>query len=644
LLVNKVEPDLNSIQNACRRDLKTIRLHMTKAHTFHIPVLGIGYSVDTPLKISQYGIDSVISLVDDILFEKLRKMYCSKHGIAFNEITEKTSDYRAKRITAYLNLIKSLSEKKFEEFKKSGSENADSLRELISMMPGNSELKQKLISLTSKGNNSSEIKSFLDEILSMGSIDVNIMTKVDKDNYKDGEKLPVEYNDAHAALRGFAESELESSLVLSAGINPRLYSYMQEFEDFYPDKTGYIKKKIVIKVSDYKSAMIQGRFLAKKGLWVSEYRIESGLNCGGHAFATDGYLMGPILEEFREKREELVRSIHEVLNVALSGKDRISPDTALPLKITAQGGVGTAEEHRFLIDHYGVDSVGWGTPFLLVPEATNVDDATLDKLINAREDKLYLSDISPLNVPFNSLRGNTKDLEKSFLITKGKPGSTCPKKLIALNDEFTEKSICASSRRYQALKIKELDKSGISGAEYSKAYDKIVSKSCICVGLGTSSLLVNDMDTSAEGTGVSVCPGPNMAYFSREMSLKEITGHIYGSLNMIQRKDRPNMFIKELNIYIDYLKNKIEEMDDPSDLKKRKYFAGFARNLQAGINYYFELFAGLKGVFENTRSDTLRELENANAEITLLIEELETLPEMQLVQALGPSASLGTGC
>ncbi|MDZ7615176.1 MAG: hypothetical protein U5K51_16885 [Flavobacteriaceae bacterium] len=40
------------------------------------------------------------------------------------------------------------------------------------------------------------------------------------------------------------------------------------------------------------------------------------------------------------------------------------------LKSTVQGGVGTAEEHEFLLTHYQADSVGWGTPFLLVPEAT----------------------------------------------------------------------------------------------------------------------------------------------------------------------------------------------------------------------------------------------------------------------------------
>jgi len=81
----------------------------------------------------------------------------------------------------------------------------------------------------------------------MGSIDVNIMTKIDKDNYKRGEKLPIEYNDAHAAIRGFANSNLSSSVVISAGMSPRLYSYMENFPDFYPDKNGQIKRKLFLK-------------------------------------------------------------------------------------------------------------------------------------------------------------------------------------------------------------------------------------------------------------------------------------------------------------------------------------------------------------------------------------------------------------
>ena len=68
------------------------------------------------------------------------------------------------------------------------------------------------------------------------------MTKLYKVNYKNGEELPIEYNDAHAALRGFASSKLNSSLVLSAGMSPRLYSYLESFNDFFPDEKGVIKE------------------------------------------------------------------------------------------------------------------------------------------------------------------------------------------------------------------------------------------------------------------------------------------------------------------------------------------------------------------------------------------------------------------
>ena len=373
-----------------------------------------------------------------------------------------------------------------------------------------------------------------------------------------------------------------------------MYGYIEQFEDFYPDENGNLKKKIVLKVSDFRSAFIQGKFLAKKGLWVSEYRIESGLNCGGHAFATDGYLLGPVLEEFKQKRNELLDATHQILTESLEGKKRHIPNTTLPLKITAQGGVGTAEEHQFLMDHYQLDSVGWGTPFLLVPEATTVDNPTLEKLIAAREEDLYLSNISPLGVPFNSLRGNSKDIEKEALIAKGRPGSSCPRKFVSFNNEFTEKDICVASRQYQHLKLKELEGEGFTAQEYQQRFEKIVDKSCICVGLGTSALLVNNIDTKVEGKGVSICPGPNMAYFSKIMSLKDITDHIYGRTNVISRSDRPNMFIKELTIYIDYLKNKIVEARGKFNKKQENYLNSFVKNLNEGISYYESLFKASK--------------------------------------------------
>ncbi len=598
---------------------------MQQAHSFHIPVMGIGFTIDTPLKVSKYGIDSVISLVDDILLERLRKMYCGRHKIPYAEISDKTEDFRAKRITSYLNLINQLAETKFEEFKNATIEKYNAVKEYFNLLPDSSTIKQEFKNLLSKKISFNEITEWLQNNLFMGHIDVNIMTKVDKVNYRNDEKLPVEYNDAQAALRGYANSDLRSSIIFSAGMHAGLYGYLANFADFHPDQNGTIKKKIVLKVSDYRSAFIQGRFLAKKGIWVSEYRVESGLNCGGHAFATDGYLLGPILAEFRDKRAELIQSMHELYVKALSAQKLLIPGAVLPLRITAQGGVGTAEEHQFLLDHYKLDSVGWGTPFLLVPEATNVDACTLTQLLAAKEADLYLSDISPLGVPFYSLRGNSKDVEKSSLIAQGHPGSLCPKQYVALNHEFTERSICPASRQYQSLKIKELEAQKLTDEKHKAAYAKIVGKSCICVGLGTSVLLTNDLDTKIEGSGVSVCPGPNMAYFSKIMRLKEIIDHIYGRANMLADADRPNMFVVELNIYIAFLKSKIEEMKVAATNKQAKNLAVFASNLKDGIGYYCDLFGNLKDRFTETKSDILEDLEKSREVLRLLNAEIEQL-------------------
>jgi hypothetical protein len=151
---------------------------------------------------------------------------------------------------------------------------------------------------------------------------------------------------------------------------------------------------------------------------------------------------------------------------------------------------------------------------------TTVDDETLEKLIDAKEDDLYLSDVSPLGVPFNSLKGNTKDSEKESLIAKGRPGSSCPKNFVSLNKEFGGKSIYVASHQYQHLKLLELDSQLLSEQAYRYQHDKIVEKACICAGLGTSALLANGLDTKVEGKGISICPGPNLAFFSSKMSLR----------------------------------------------------------------------------------------------------------------------------
>ncbi len=585
-------------------------------HSFHVPVMGIGFTIDTPVKVAHYGIASVMSLVDDILVEKMREFYSNKLNLPYSPITEKnSSDHRAERITAYLNMVDKIVHEKFENMKRSIHETGEEVQKYIDMLPDLSAVKKQFQELIAKNTVKEDIAAWIDKHLAPGSIDVNIMTKLDKDNWRGDEKLPNEFNDAHAALRGYAQSTLRSCIVFSAGMNPRLYSYIEKFNDFYPDENGDIKKKIILKVSDYRSAIIQGKFLAKKGLWVSEYRIESGLNCGGHAFATDGYLMGPILEEFKKNRQELIQTTHDIVVQALKAKNRPAPESPLPIKITAQGGIGTAEEHNFLLNYYGLDSIGWGSPFLLCPEVTNVDDHTLGLLAKAKEEDLYLSNISPLGVPFNSLRGNTKDIEKQEYIDKGRPGSACPKKYIQLNTEFGEKAICRASRQYQNIRINLLDEKGLTEEERQKEFDAIVDKSCICVGLGTSALIVNNLNTRTEGPGVSVCPGPNIAYFDKVVSLKTMTDHIYGRTSIVNEATRPNLFIKELQLYVDYLKNMVDETPRPFTEKQIKYYQLFQQNLDEGIAYYKQLYSDFEVKVAVLKNDVLNELNQIRAEL-----------------------------
>ena len=555
-------------------------------HKFHIPVMGIGFTVDSPAKVAQYGISSVISMVDDILVEKMRKFYCAKLSVPFEAIEKSVDDFRAKRFTAYLDTVHDVITEQIASIKSSAFEKGSEITKYFEMLPSDSAVK-KLYD-TMQNSESATDKSALQEELRAqvvpGSIDVNIMTKLDKANYKAGEQLPIEYNDAHAALRGFAKSKIAGSMVFSAGMNSKLYSYMASLKEFFPTADGSITKKIVIKVSDYRSALTQGKFLAKKGLWVSEFRIESGLNCGGHAFASPGNLMGPILDEFRTSRDELIATLKGVFDKACAKKELPQQEQVLPVIITAQGGIGTAEEQKSLLEFFKLDGTGWGSPFLLCPEASNVDEFTFDILAKAKESDLYLSDVSPLGVKFNNIRGNSKEIEKEGWIAEGKPGSTCPKQYLVSNTEYTEKAICTASRLFQKKKIAELDAEGLSKEKRDAAFAKIVDKECICVGLGTSALLNNDLDRRMEGDNVSICPGPNLAYYTEKQTLAAMCDFIYGRKNITVAENRPHLFMKELGMYIDYFKDMISG-DSHSD-RDIKTFTTFQENLTDGIGYY----------------------------------------------------------
>jgi hypothetical protein len=595
-------------------------LKKERLHTFHIPVLGLAFSIDTPLKVARFGISSVISIVDDVLIERMRKHHSLLNGEQYSPISVREYDYRAKRITAYLNLIGGIVERQIAALKSSPFEKGSEIVKFFEMLPGWSPVKS-LYDRMLRTPDTAKRSSMEDELRSKivaGDIDVNIMTKVDKTNIgRDNVPLSAEFSDAVAAVRGFIKSDLDSSVVLSAGLNPRLFAYMGQCAEFLPAHDGSMKKRVILKVSDYRSAYIQGKILAKKGIWCSEFRIESGLNCGGHAFATEGYLLGPILEEFKSKRQSLTDELWQLYSVALQEKGVPVGQMPMDFHITVQGGIGTAKEDAFLREYYGVDGTGWGSPFLLVPEATNVDDATRSLLANSRREDFYTSNSSPLGISFNNIRETSIEKLLQQRVENGKPGAPCTKKFLVSNTEFTKEPICTASNQYQSLKIAELQSLGLPLAELNEKIDKVVEKACLCEGLSAPAPV--DKNSTTHSRAVAVCPGPNLAYFSKISSLEEMVGHIYGRIQMLSAAHRPNMFIQELYLYVGYLKNEICKRVDSLTAKDEKYLKSFTETLQEGIAYYKSLIPNLADETERYREIMMEELLQFQEELMSII-------------------------
>jgi hypothetical protein len=560
-------------------------------HSFHIPVMGTGHSADTPIRVAPFGISSVISLVDDLLLEQLRKYYASKYGLAYRKIPKDDTDGRAKRISAYLDTVHEIVQKKMEEIKGQPFFENNNKRKYFELLPEDSILKQKYNRLleTASGSERKDLEKDLTNNMKTGSIDVNIMVNLDRVHYtKNGDPLGEDLTDAKAGLRGYANSCLESSIVFSAGINQRLYSYMSKFRDFYRDNMGRIKKRIILKVSDFRSALIQGKFLAKKGIEVYEFRIESGLNCGGHAFPSNGILLPKLLKEFKENRKHLVAEFNPLILKHYKKMGWKYPEFAMKIHplITVQGGIGNHGEVLRLMKDFGMDSTGWASPFLLVPEVTCVDDPTRELLRKAGAKDLYMSDVSPLNIPFNNVRGTGSELWTRKRVMEGRPGSPCPKNTLVSDTEFTEKPICLASRHYQSLKLKQIEIMDIPRDEKVNLFEKVVAKSCICDHLGNGALIALGI-ADEKNSPQSICPGPNIEWFNRFYTLKEMVDHIYGRGPSLVPPERPHMFAKEIEMYLDYFEAQVLI---PSLTKKEiNTIHECKKNLEKGLDFCLEI-------------------------------------------------------
>jgi hypothetical protein len=146
--------------------------------------MGLAFTVDSPIKIAKYGISSVISIVDDFLIERMNEYYSNKFKLPYNAISTKVEDYRAKRITSYLNTVDTIVKQKFNDLKKSFDEKNGEFEKYMEMLPDISELKQNFIKKFGKKSLKEDAINWIQNNLKPGGIDVNIMTKLDKANFR----------------------------------------------------------------------------------------------------------------------------------------------------------------------------------------------------------------------------------------------------------------------------------------------------------------------------------------------------------------------------------------------------------------------------------------------------------------------------
>ena len=65
--------------------------------------------------------------------------------------------------------------------------------------------------------------------------------------------------------------------------------------------------------------------------------------------------------------------------------------------------------------------------------------------------------------------------------------------------------------------------------------------------------------------------------------------HIYGRISLMTNPERPNMFVRELMLYVDYFREEVEKSSLDLTNLTEKYLNEFKANLLDGIENYLNL-------------------------------------------------------
>jgi hypothetical protein len=136
--------------------------------------------------------------------------------------------------------------------------------------------------------------------------------------------------------------------------------------------------------------------------------------------------------------------------------------------------------------------------------------------------------------------------------------------------------------------------------------------------LSAPAILANGATPRRNLNAVTICPGPNLAYFKSVFSLKEMADHIYGKISLKLENDRPHVFVKEAQLYVDYLKKEFQKLIPEATGKQGAYLEKFRNNLNIGLSYYQDLI-------DSIQLDSEEILEKMKAQLKELQTEIESL-------------------
>ena len=98
----------------------------------------------------------------------------------------------------------------------------------------------------------------------------------------------------------------------------------------------------------------------------------------------------------------------------------------------------------------------------------------------------------------------------------------------------------------------------------------------------------------------AICPGQNTAWFNRDYSLLEMTDHFYGRTASLVDAVRPHMFAKEIQMYVDYFSDLVEDSDGSN--RTLKTLQSFYDNMIDGLEYCLEISGAKPYIDENLDS------------------------------------------